>query len=235
MVFDLEVPDVKIVVATRVDASSFLTETALGKSLQAMARKLPRFKIRIFANNTQGLPVIYNTVINESKDDPSILVFIHDDAYICDFFLRQSLVSGLDEFEIIGLAGNKRRVPRQPSWAFVDDKFTWDRPENLSGSVGHGTGITDYKLSSYGESSQEVKLLDGLLIACHSNTLLSNDIWFDERFDFHFYDLDFCRQAETKGLKMGTWPISVIHESGGAFGSPPWKESYAKYVEKWVD
>ena len=52
-------------------------------------------------------------------------------------------------------------------------------------------------------------------------------------FDFHFYDLDICRQFESKQLKMGTWPISVIHESGGAFGTPAWQDSYKKYLEKW--
>jgi len=30
---------------------------------------------------------------------------------------------------------------------------------------------------------------------------------FDPRFQFHFYDLDFCRQAEQRGLKMGTWAL----------------------------
>ena len=133
------------------------------------------------------------------------------------------------------MAGNKRRVPKQPSWAFIDDKLTWDGSENLSGFVGHGKGIPDYRLSIFGQPCQEVKLLDGLFIACYSKTLLSNNIRFDECFDFHFYDLDLCRQAEKKGLKMGTWPISVVHESGGAFGNKAWKAGYSKYLEKWLD
>jgi hypothetical protein len=32
---------------------------------------------------------------------------------------------------------------------------------------------------------------------------------------------------------MGTWPISVVHESGGSFGSPGWKAAYLKYLDKW--
>ena len=34
---------------------------------------------------------------------------------------------------------------------------------------------------------------------------------------------------------MGTWPISVIHESGGNFGSEGWSQGYKKYIEKWID
>jgi hypothetical protein len=78
-----------------------------------------------------------------------------------------------------------------------------------------------------------VKLLDGVLLAAHSETLISKNLRFDERFDFHFYDLDFCRQAEAKHLRLGTWPLSLIHESAGQFGSPAWREAYAKYLDKW--
>lgn len=221
-------------VATRVDRKSFETETALGKSL-APFRKLPFIQIRLSASNKSGLPAIYNKAIDESKDDPSILLFVHDDVYICDFFWFNQIINGLSRFDIIGLAGNKRRVSKQPSWAFIDNKFTWDSSENLSGLVGHGTGIPDYKLSIFGQPCQEVKLLDGLFIACYSKTLLSNNIRFDECFDFHFYDLDFCRQAEKKGLKMGTWSVSVVHESDGAFGNYAWKKGYSRYLKKWVD
>ena len=64
-----------------------------------------------------------------------------------------------------------------------------------------------------------MKLLDGLLIAGPSETFLGSDITFDERFDFHFYDLDLCRQLELEGRRMGTCGISVMHESPGNFRS----------------
>jgi GT2 family glycosyltransferase len=131
------------------------------------------------------------------------------------------------------VAGNRRRLPNQPAWLFADIAFTWDSPENLSGIVGHGTGFPCANMSVYGSPGQEVKLLDGVLLAAHSEVLRSCSISFDERFAFHFYDLDFCRQAEARGLRMGTWPISVIHESEGAFGTPAWRAGYAKYLEKW--
>ena len=152
---------------------------------------------------------------------------------MCDFLWLRSIVQGLQNFDLLGLAGNKRRLSRQPSWAFIDEDFTWDEGQNLSGIIGHGSGIPDYNISAFGEPGQAVKLLDGVLLACQSQTFHAHGISFDELFDFHFYDLDLCRQFESKQLKMGTWPISVIHESGGSFGSTGWRESYQKYLKKW--
>jgi GT2 family glycosyltransferase len=80
---------------------------------------------------------------------------------------------------------------------------------------------------------QEVKLLDGVMLACRSEDLFNHDLRFDEQFDFHFYDLDFCRQAELRGLRMGTWRISVVHEGVGDMRTASWKNGYRKYLDKW--
>ena len=32
---------------------------------------------------------------------------------------------------------------------------------------------------------------------------------------------------------MGTWPIAVIHESGGSVGSESWQAGLAAYFDKW--
>ena len=74
---------------------------------------------------------------------------------------------------------------------------------------------------------------DGLFLAVHSDTLRAKHVEFDERFDFHFYDMDFCREAEAKGLRLGTWTVSVIHESGGNFASESWRAAYGRYLAKW--
>ena len=72
---------------------------------------------------------------------------------------------------------------------------------NLSGSDRAGTGYPCKDLLFYGPSMQEVDFLDGLMLACKSRVLHEKGIRFDERFDFHFYDLDFCRQAEARGMR----------------------------------
>jgi GT2 family glycosyltransferase len=88
-------------------------------------------------------------------------------------------------------------------------------------------------VSYFGPSGVECKLLDGLMLVADSTRLVEAGVRFDEQFDFHFYDMDFCRQAELKGLRMGTWPISVVHESAGAFNTPPWRAGYERYLRKY--
>jgi hypothetical protein len=222
---------IRFVVATRESRESFATETAIGRSLS-----LYRFEfvqLRLFEENKRGLPEVYNLAIEEAKSDPAILVFVHDDVHLLDYFWAERVLRSLDRFQLIGLAGNKRRVPRQPSWAFIDDKLTWDQPENLSGVVGHGKTFPPSNLSVFGAPGQEVKLLDGLMLVARSKTLIDKQLRFDEAFDFHFYDLDICRQAEAKGVSMGTFALPVMHESGGNFGSEGWRRGYDKYLDKW--
>ncbi len=222
---------VKLIVATRASEQDFYIKTATGRSLAF--HKPPFLEVRLFPNNTEGLPTLYNSAIRESSEDPATLVFAHDDLHILDFYWFNRIAEGLNYFGVIGLAGNRRRVPKQPAWAFIDTNFTWDAPENLSGVVGHGKGFPPSNLSIFGAPRQQVALLDGLLLASESKTLLENNLMFDERFKFHFYDLDFCRQAELKNITCGTWDLSLIHESGGSFGSDAWKASYQQYLEKW--
>jgi len=56
---------------------------------------------------------------------------------------------------------------------------------------------------------------------------------FDPRFSFNFYDMDYCRNATRRGLSLSTWPIDLIHQSAGNFGSPEWQSAYASYIDKW--
>ena len=222
---------VRVVVATRESRVRFFETTATGRSLALY--RFPFLELMLFEQNRTGLPALYNRAIEAARERPAILVFVHDDVHLCDFYWPWQLASALAAFDVVGLAGNRRRVPNQPSWAFVDTRCTWDAQENLSGIVGHGQGFPPAALSVFGNPRQEVKLLDGVLVACRSTTLIDHDVRFDERFDFHFYDLDLCRQVEARKLTMGTWPISVVHESSGDFGSPAWHEAYAKYLQKW--
>jgi GT2 family glycosyltransferase len=187
--------------------------------------------MRLFCSNTRGLPAIYNIAIEDAKRAPAILVFIHDDVELSDYFWSDNIRAGLLEFDLIGVEGNRRRVPNQMAWAFHDESMVRDA-EYLSGSIGKSDHYGRF-INYYGPSFQAVKLLDGVLLAARSELFHTFDTRFDEQFDFHFYDLDLCRQAELKGLDMGTWGISIVHESRGAFLSAEWKSAYEKYITKW--
>lgn len=222
---------VRIVCATRAARESFAAATALGKSLSLL--RPAGVELRLFAGNTAGLPSIYNTAIDESAADPAILLFMHDDVHLCDFHWTDTLNDALERFAIVGVAGNRRRVARQPGWRFLDERFTRDRRENLSGTVGHGHGFPAERVDVYGPSRQPVRLLDGVMLGVKSETLHAGKLRFDEQFDFHFYDLDLCRQAERAGISMGTCAVSLIHESKGGFGGESWRRGYERYLQKW--
>ena len=224
---------IRVVCATRKDRDAFFAETALGRSLSL--HRPSGVELRLFPGNRQGLPEVYNAAISESGKGDVILLFVHDDVHLCDFHWAERLREGLAAFDVVGLAGNRRRMPGQPAWLFTDETLTRDSRDHLSGIVGHGRALPLDGVNDYGPSGKPVKLLDGLFLAVRSDTLRAKSLSFDERFDFHFYDLDFCRQAEQAGLSMGTWPISVVHESAGNFANDRWRLSYEAYLEKWRD
>jgi GT2 family glycosyltransferase len=222
---------VRIVCATRAARDAFPSSTALGKTLAV--HRPAGVELRLFAGNAEGLPSVYNTAVEESAADPAILLFIHDDVHLCDFHWTDTLNDALEQFAVVGVAGNRRRVPRQPGWRFLDERFTRDSRENLSGTVGHGRGFPAERIDVYGPSRQRVSLLDGVLLAVKSETLHARKLRFDEQFDFHFYDLDFCRQAERADLPLGTCAVSLVHESKGSFGGDSWRRGYERYLAKW--
>jgi hypothetical protein len=221
----------RFVCATRESPAGFAANTALGRSLALY--RAPIIELRLFANNSRGLPALYNEALKEAAGDPALLIFIHDDVYLCDFYWPGHVLEALGQFDVVGIAGCTQRAARQPAWCFVDERLTWAPLATLSGAVGHGMGFPPARVDVFGPPRQAVKLLDGVLLAVRSETLLSRAIVFDERFDFHFYDMDLCRQAEAKNLRMGTWDISAIHQSVGDYESPAWKAACAQYLEKW--
>jgi hypothetical protein len=98
--------------------------------------------------------------------------------------------------------------------------------------VGHTVG-GKMRVCYYGPTPRDCQLLDGLFLAINTAKLVEKAVKFDEQFDFHFYDLDFCRECLKRKLKLGTWPISVTHASGGAYGSPEWESAEERYLLKW--
>lgn len=221
---------IEIVSATRMSEEEFRKNAALGISLQRLAGD-ERLVAHVAFENRRGLPEVFNERIL-SSDDNEILIFVHDDVWIDDYFLADRVIDGLKTYDVIGVAGNRRRVQGQPAWAFIDDKFTWDDKSNLSGCIAHGSHPFG-AVSMFGSTPADCELLDGVFLATRKSTLKSSEVLFDTPFDFHFYDMDFCRSAREKGLRLGTWPICLTHQSAGAYGSQAWVEKYRMYRGKW--
>jgi GT2 family glycosyltransferase len=223
---------IEIVSATRLSELEFWNDSALGVSLRRLEQYTP-LATHIAFENLRGLPDVFNARINARGGDP-ILVFIHDDVWIDDYFLADRVIQGLEAFDVIGVAGNRRRAPNQPNWACTDIHFAWDAKENLSGRIANGHHPFG-GISHFGATPAECELMDGVFLAARRSRLNAKGVQFDPRFPFHFYDMDFCRSARKNGLRLGTWPICLTHQSTGVlgFGSQNWNEMYRLYQEKW--
>ncbi|WP_157636229.1 hypothetical protein [Burkholderia ubonensis] len=82
----------------------------------------------LFDNNTKGLSTIYNRTIEHAQEIPAILVFIHDNLSIRDFFGIGRIYEAVKQFDIAILAGSTRRIPHQPSSALTPE-MKWARRE----------------------------------------------------------------------------------------------------------
>jgi GT2 family glycosyltransferase len=225
---------IRIVSATRESAGSFWANTRLGPSLRRLAFD-KGVAASVAFENSAGLSAVYNRAIERAGHD-DVLVFVHDDISIDDYHLRHRLGDAFRLFDVVGLAGNGAPDRRHVGWYFWQDtgaeRLVPYDTSRLSGAVAHATAQGDI-VSLYGASPKQCQLLDGLFIAAKVEALRRANVAFDPRFRFHFYDIDFCRSCDRAGLRIGTWPIAVTHASGGAFGSPEWREALGLYREKW--
>lgn len=222
---------INIISATRHTEDRFWNESLLGRSLKSFTAY--RFVPRIDFENAQGLSTCYNRALAQCAGD-DIAVFVHDDVLFADLYWIDHLLAGLNRFHIVGVAGTSRRVPGQVKWFWGDHPVYQEDATPLSGYIGNGEGLP-CKVSAFGPVGRACQLLDGVFLAARKQTLTAAGISFDERFAFHFYDLDLCRQAEAKGLKMGTVALSLVHRSEGDFASDAWTAASEAYLAKWGD
>jgi GT2 family glycosyltransferase len=225
--------EILLICATRMTRADFKRSAPLFASLKKLRRVTSKVSSRITYQNRHGLGTIYNRYLKPRYAD-KILVFVHDDARIEDLFFVDKLNQAIQEFDVIGLAGNQRPDLNGLSW------FDPERP--LAGFVAHNVKEERGRRSkpervfvdSYGPTPAKCGLLDGVFLAVNPEKLISREVKFDEQFAFHFYDLDFCLSCVARGLRMGTWPIWIVHQSGGSFNSPDWRRAARLYERKWI-
>lgn len=233
----IEAP-VRIVTATKVSSSLFWRATYLGRSLTTIPESL-RPAVTVYADNTgpaaRGLPALYNEAIGAAAAD-EILFFVHDDVYLHDWFVAARAREAMSHFDLAGVAGAVDPDLSQPSWTFAfDDKYNKTHKQadvTRSGSINHFDHVQP-KVETFGPTPRECQLLDGVILILNAGRAQQVKARFDERFTFHFYDLDFCRTARSAGLRIGTWPITVTHDSIGGFDSDAFRAAATEYIGKW--
>lgn len=192
--------------------------------------KLGTDRFRIYEHNRTGLSTIYNSVLNERAGRDEIVVFLHDDVTIGDLFIQEKLNEAVGPlgYAIVGLAGTS-------SFNLMLDKpvTMWLQPPHqaLSGAVEHAAPNGQNAWSYYGPTPRRCVVMDGLFLAV--DMLKIGNVRFDEQFEFHFYDLDFCLTAHQAGLMLGTQNVYVNHQSGGSYNSPAFAATQEKFRAKW--
>ena len=222
---------VRVVIATTANMEDFQAHKAAGRTLRGSLSAT--CDILVYPENRHGLSLVYNDAIATSLDSFDVLVFCHDDVHFLDHFWLDRCLEGLERFDVIGVAGAVMSSPSQIGWCFMDVEGTVIDRDKMAGAMAHGTGWPPHCVDRFGATRKPVDFIDGVFIACRTAPLRNPALRFDDRFDFHFYDLDFCKTLRAADVSIGVWDIALMHESSGAFGSESWQENYRRYLGKW--
>lgn len=223
--------NLRFITATRDALETFKATSPLVSSLQRVSQTC-QVQLHVLDNNAEPLAHWYNRAIDEASDD-DVLVFIHDDVWIDDWFISSRLAEALAVYDVVGVAGNTRRLPQQEGW-FIQPASRAQDAAFIVGGIVHGEPLSK-KVSFFGDAPHAVRLLDGVFIAARAGTLKRAGVQFDPQFAFHFYDTDFCRSCEQRGLRLGVWPIALTHQSAGVWQTQAWNDAFAAYLKKWGD
>lgn len=223
-----------IVSATR---GSNVSNTQLGKSVSILKaycdQQIDAIDLQMPVNNADGLSVVYNKSLTKSNlEKYTGILFVHDDVFIDDVRVFDKLETAFNAGNsVVGLAGGAKVKIKTPAlWHIMSEKAS------QSGSVTHPYTEDTVYTSSYGPVPSRCLIMDGLFLAINSSKFINSQVKFDEQFDFHHYDLDFCLQCNSFNHKMTTWNINVTHSSPGLldFKSERFNISQQKFLSKYV-
>lgn len=200
--------------------------------------------LELITNNKRGLPVVYNEVMHKHRTTPvhnpeyvDWLVFVHDDVYIDDIRLGEKLerAHGVHGFDVVGLAGCLNPIIKPHNlWHVMGER------QSLRGHVAHPigqmlNGEQQTTVTSFGPTPSRVVLIDGLFMAVKVESIRDNPWKFNENYTFHHYDISSCIDANRHKLKIGVYPINVMHTSPGlrSLDDTAWKTSNDRFLKEY--
>jgi len=222
---------IRVVVTTPKTHDEY-TSSVFYRCLNKIIENDSRVVLQIISNNNTGLPKVYSDVIQKSEED--IVTFIHDDLEIHDAFFVDKIIKAHESLDIVGLAGAQEQE-------YTDSKYpVWHLSaprDKMCGFVSHSikTDNSTYINSAYfGPTPNRTVVVDGVLMSFVVEKVKNKKI-FDESFTFHFYDMSTCLNANAMGLKIGVWPIFVIHHGLGNFlDDPIWDRESKTFLSKFA-
>lgn len=216
--------DVLIVICTRANKIEEFESRPIYKSLMLHSEH-PDVDFKVFANNKRGLSECYNEVLKDPANLDKTVLFVHDDVELEDLFLVDKLKNS--PYSITGLAGAKSFNKRS-------DHLAWHLATHPEDYVGEAAHVQNGRVwtSVFGHTPSRALVIDGLFVSCKVKDLVEKELYFDEEFAFHFYDIAFCLRAAEKKVTCGVLPIRVVHHGlGDSMKSKDWVDSAAKFKE----
>jgi hypothetical protein len=204
------------VVATQYNEKDFWEKSQIAVFLDKTGY---RNNCEIVYENKKGLSEVYNSFIT-TENKIKRIIFLHDDVLIEDLFWEEKLNLAFEKYDIVGLAGAKKAdLTRPPAWHLMSDR------QDHCGEVAHSHEKRVWT-TCFGATESRVLIMDGLFMAVNVKKLLDTHTKFDERFEFHHYDITFCLNSNKNKLKMGVTPIRVVHFGlGDSMNTPEWSKS----------
>jgi hypothetical protein len=182
----------------------------------------------------QPLCTVYNKLAAQSKFP--FLLFLHEDVAFQTKNWGKLLLDQLTnnaQRGVVGIAGSAYKSVIPSGW------FTGLKDKDFFNIVHDDKGKIKKIIDAHDPTliAAEVKVLDGVFLACHKS------VWEDVRFNddllkgFHFYDIDFSIRASDKYKNIVMRNIDLIHYTkGGDFGEPWVKAAFIfhRKYNKWL-
>lgn len=216
-----------IVICTQAKTDKEFEQKPIFLSLKKQYENNPNISFHIFKDNKKGLGLCYNEILKDPNHSDKVVLFVHDDVVLEDIFLYEKLMSS--PYSITGLAGTKTFNKKV-------DKMAWHLVSSgrgdFVGEVAHVNKDNQVWTTVFGPTHSRALMVDGLFIACKAKDLIDKELYFDERFEWHHYDMSFCLNANEKKITVGVLPIKVLHYGlGDSMLTPEWEESNKKFKE----
>lgn len=217
-----------VVTCTRAGTLDMFSTRPLYHSLKKQCELNANIDFYVFKENDKGLSLRYNEILKNPLYKEYTVLFVHDDVVLEDIFLYEKLISS--PYAITGLAGAKsfNKHADKLAWHLAAEKHAY------VGEVAHCNTQGEVWTTQFGPTKSRALILDGLFLSCKVNELVDKELYFDEDFDYHFYDIAFCLRANEKHITSGVLPIRAIHFGlGDSMLTPEWEEAQQKFKTKY--
>jgi len=216
-----------IVTCTKAKTDEEFQQRPIFQSLKKQYEGNSNISFHLFKDNQRGLSDCYNEALTDPSNLDKTLLFVHDDVVLEDLFLYEKLINS--PYSITGLAGAK-------TFNKQADKLAWHLCADRKDFVGEVSHIQNEKVwtTVFGPTKSRALIIDGLFVSCKVKDLAEKGLTFNSAFNFHFYDLSFCLDANDKKVTCGVLPIRVIHYGlGDSMLTTEWEEANVRFKQSY--